>query len=338
MKISDFNRCAFIGAAVVALLAGCGPSQSPIGGLGPTNTSRERTQKTSSGGDLIYAAPDFTTYEVNIFTYPAGKFVADFKPPGFPGGLCSDAHGNVFMTDFESGSTDVGNVDEYAHGATSPSATLDDDSYYPTGCSIDPTTGNLAVANEYNYENKSSGTPGNLAIYADAEGSPAYYETPCGMNYPYAAGYDGQGNLFILGNPYTNYILCELREGSSTFTTITLSGVPDAHALQWDGTHMAFLGGPQGQAKGSDPKVYRVKFSGSAGTVVGTTTFKDLLSRAGDGFAIQGKSVLMPAGREKSWRLGIWNYPAGGKATELIKSPEKYDRPLSVTVSVKPKD
>ena len=139
MKISDFNRCAFIGAAVVALLAGCGPSQSPIGGLGPTNTSRERTQKTSSGGDLIYAAPDFTTYEVNIFTYPAGKFVADFKPPGFPGGLCSDAHGNVFMTDFESGSTDVGNVDEYAHGATSPSATLDDDSYYPTGCSIDPT-------------------------------------------------------------------------------------------------------------------------------------------------------------------------------------------------------
>jgi hypothetical protein len=336
MKILDFKRCAFIGCAVLALLAGCAPLPLSLSQGNAASNARVRTQKASPGGALIYTAPDFTTYEVNIFTYPAGKLVTDFKPPGAPGGLCSDTRGNVFMTDFETGSVDVGNVYEYAHGATSPSATLEDDNYYPTGCSVDPKTGDLAVANEYNYENKESGGPGNLAIYTDAQGNPTYYDSPCGMNYPYGAAYDGQGNLFILGNPYTDYVLCELPQGSSTFTTITLSGVPEAHALQWDGKYMAFLAGPQGQAKGSDPKVYRVTFSGSAGTVVGTTTFKDLLSRAGDGFAIEGKSVLMPAGREKSWRLGVWSYPAGGDATKLIKTPEKYDRPLSVTVSAKP--
>ena len=71
-----------------------------------------------------------------------GKLVGTFDV-GFGGsygesGDCTDANGNVFISNDD-------NVFEYAHGGTEPIATLDLPGSNAIGCSVDPTTGNLAV-------------------------------------------------------------------------------------------------------------------------------------------------------------------------------------------------
>ena len=80
-----------------------------------------------------------------------------------PQGECSDSHGDVFITDaFGS------NIQEFAHGGTTPIANLSDVGEEASGCAVDSVTGNLAVTNYY---------PGNVAIYKNAEGTPTFTRT-----------------------------------------------------------------------------------------------------------------------------------------------------------------
>ena len=74
----------------------------------------------------------------------AGRQLSDSNSPY---GECVDKAGDVFVADF-GGNTGTPAILEYAHGGTKPIATLSDPGYYPESCSIDPTTGNLAVTND----------------------------------------------------------------------------------------------------------------------------------------------------------------------------------------------
>ena len=60
-----------------------------------------------------------------------------------PKGECVDADNDVFITDSK-----LSEIFEYQHGAKKPVNILTDNGYRPYGCSIDFTTGNLAVAND----------------------------------------------------------------------------------------------------------------------------------------------------------------------------------------------
>lgn len=62
-----------------------------------------------------------------------------------PAGMCIDKHNNVYITN------EGGEVLEYAYGASTPSANfVTDGGRFPDSCSIDPTSGNLAVSTIYN--------------------------------------------------------------------------------------------------------------------------------------------------------------------------------------------
>ncbi len=65
-----------------------------------------------------------------------------------------------------------GYVYEYSHGGTQSIATLSDPGS-PYGCSVDPTTGNLAVANTTS--SGYYGYYGYVAIFPDAEGTATTY-------------------------------------------------------------------------------------------------------------------------------------------------------------------
>jgi hypothetical protein len=108
--------------------------------------------------DLLYIS-DVSDNEVTVYSYPSGKLEGTLTGFEVPTGLCSDKAGDVFVTDFE-----ASEILEYAHGGTTPIATLSDPGQWPSGCSVDPMTGNLAVSND---ETPSVGE-GNLAIYAHA--------------------------------------------------------------------------------------------------------------------------------------------------------------------------
>ncbi len=73
------------------------------------------------GESLAYVSDSGTTGLVYVFSYPTGKRVGTLTGFYFPTGECVDKHGDVWVLNM---SPEV--IVEYAHGGTSPIATLDD--------------------------------------------------------------------------------------------------------------------------------------------------------------------------------------------------------------------
>ncbi len=305
----DFHlgRYALGVCVATAMLAGCGGTQPPIAATG-ANVAHVR-QASSSGNDLLYIRVG--RYLVEILTYPGLSHVQDFGVQGAQGGFCSDSGGDVFITgyDYNHG---AGYIDEYAHGGTTPIATLHEEATFPNYCSVDPTAGTLAVANGQS----------NVAIFHAAKGRPKYYRVSGFQKYG-ALAYDGQGNLFITGSNIQarKKELAELPKGSSRFTSITMKNVPSITGLQWDGKYLAFL-----VHRNAYATVDRVDVSGSTGKVVGVTRFEGTEQESGGrcecAFWIEGGDVVLPAGWSKrlgnNQQLDVWNYPAGGNPVTAV--------------------
>jgi len=311
---------AFSIGIVAALLTACGGSQSPIGAPGvmpQTSAAAKPAARSGSwmlpeakGGDLIYVSSPYT---VGIYSV-SGSLVGVIKNV-LPTGLCSDASGNVWVTD-------GGSVQEYAHGATTPVAELDTPGV-SNGCAVDPTTGDLAVA-DIPYGSH----PGNVAVYTNAQGSPAVY-TDSDFVFYYYCGYDDQGNLFVTGargaGGHTPGLLAELPSASNTLTTISLNKtLQGPGAVQWDGHYLA-IGDDYAHV------VYQVVVSGGSGTVHGATYFSRWKDHAIEQFWIQGNTVLLPFPFHGT-KIGFYRYPAGGKPLRLF-SPA-YVFHYGVTISV----
>lgn len=251
------------------------------------------------GENLLYASS--LPYSVYVYTYPKGKTIGFLSGFGAPRGLCSNRNGDVFVTsDYD--------VYEYPHGRAKPIAILADE--YPNGCSVDPTTGNLAVVNEH-----------TVAVFrrkpTDRWGIPRTY-TP-GGDLVYCA-YDGSGNLFVDAYRSGSWILLELPKGGKSFETITLDqSIGQAGNIQWDGTYLAL-------ADEDTSTIYQFEISGSTATEAGSTQLKG----AGEigQFWIAGKTLVGPD--EENEDLGFWSYPAGGSAKKTISLSIPYGATVSV--------
>ena len=66
--------------------------------------------------------------------------------------------------------------------------------YFPFGCSVDPTTGDLAVTN---FSTASGRALGNVVIYEHAKGKPKKRYTDAAISGMLLCGYDDKGNLFV---------------------------------------------------------------------------------------------------------------------------------------------
>jgi hypothetical protein len=317
-------RLAIIVSAT-ALFAGCGGSQAPIGVPGAMPQSRAIATHPERGGswtlpdakseDLLYVS-DQQRAVVYVLTYPAGKPVG--KLTGFydPVGECVDKGGDVFIVNESDGG---GSILEYAHGGSSPIATLSDD-YSPLGCAVDQKTGNLAVSN---------GEPGGVSIYANAQGIPTVY-TDSNLGAAEFCGYDDRGNLFVDGHSGLQFTLAELPSGRSTFTKITIDKSLQAPgAVQWDGKDLVI-----GDA--ANNAVYFVQVSGSVGTVVGTTQLTGIEHKHLRGqFWIQRTMIVAPFGTSAYTNsVGVWSFPAGSPIALLNR--RRPNQLFGVTVSLAP--
>lgn len=308
------SRYAIALCAAVTTLSGCGgtagtgePQLLPPNVRARADASKSWVAREAAGENLLYVSDDGG--RVLMFSYPAGKLVGTLTGFDGPSGLCSDAKGNVFVTN-----TGVEQVIEYAHGAKKPLATLTDTGYYPNGCAVDPSTGDLAVAN---FAKSPSIGPGSIAIFKGAKGTPTNYSDPAFGEY-FFCGYDDKGNLFVDGVNVgtTASEFAELRNGAKSFTNIKLKrqiGYPGAVA--WDGKQLAL-------EDTSIDAVYRIKVAGSTGTIVGTTRFKDSHSDLIVQFTIAGDTIVVPFSpqRRAVTSVGFWPYPAGGAPTKVIRN------------------
>jgi hypothetical protein len=310
--------------SIVALLvvAGCAGAQTPALSSAPEQSAavvhhgRSWMLPEAKSEALLYVS---NVYTITVYSYPKGKLVGTLEDFEKPYGECVDAEGNVYITD-----SSFARIYEYAHGGTKPIHTLQDPEYVPYGCAVDPTTGDLAVANY----SDASAREGDLAIYHKAKGTPKSY-IGYDFYYYYYCGYDAKGNLFVDGlNDYgENFEFGELPKGGDTIADILLPQTIRAPGgIEWDGTYVA-VGDNAGLA------IYQFTFSGGKATLEGTTS----LTGAGNvgQFGISGGSVATPNQFFSTSGSGVllYPYPSGGSSTLSITKGVFY--PFSAVISPK---
>jgi hypothetical protein len=283
-------------------LPGCGGITSAPTDALPQAARRAAAHVREASRDLLYASEAANT--IRVYTYPQGAQVATITAVAHPGSECSDTSGNVFVRDWA-----TRNLYEFAHGGTTPIQTLS-----PAGvCAVDPTTNDLAVLQ------------GNsVLIFQDETGSPIVY-TDSGLSGAFLwCTYDSNGNLFLLSDSFGANALTEFNAG--TFTTITFSpSLTNRSGLQWDGKHLTIDNFQNPRAK----LLERVRISGTSGTITGATTLdgRGNLSAAAiaDGMIVGDWLV------NRRHSIALWPYPAGGKATTLLKRPTQGLEGLTVS-------
>jgi len=342
VKSLGLSRYALSSCVAAAMLAGCGGGQPPIGASSAIRQSVAQhslaAQRSAgaaqlgsdgaswmlpeaNGEDLLYVsngpASSHNSAWVTVYSYPRGKLVGILRGFAAPAGECVDRGGNVFITD-----TDTGKIFEYAHGGKHPIATLPAPGPDSLGCSVDPTTGNLAVSS------LGFGNNGAVGIYKGAKGSPKLYKNRAFQMY-YFCGYDNSGNLFVDGQNYASsaFEFAELAQGDTKLKSVTLNqsiGFPGG--VQWDGKYVTV--GDQNTSI-----VYQFSISGDVGTEAGSTTLGGSDVGAVLQYFIVGSRLIAPnaCSGKCVGNVLYFPYPSGGDATKTITKDVHYPRGLVVS-------
>ncbi len=281
------------------LLSGCGAAD-PSAGVAPAGASWMHPE--AQGRDLLYVAS--IPYDVDVYTYPQGKMVGALSGFMGPRGLCSNAGGDVFVTE-------TYDVKEFAHGGDAPIATLSDPYGTPQGCSVDPASGKLAVV-----------TSTVVAVYRAESRRRWHLERghPIGASLAYCA-YDTSGDLFVNGRRGTGEsVVLELPKGATEFETLSLQhGIAQPGNLEWSAGVLAI-------EDESDEVIYRFTIRKGNAALEGVTYLKDVKDVTQ--FWIQDGTLIGPDFARSL--LDFWSYPRGGKPARTIAVSD----PNGVTVSL----
>jgi hypothetical protein len=289
---------------------------------GPEAVGYRVHRPSGSNGDLIYLT---TTRGIIIASYAQGRVVGSISWYSRGNYICSDpTNGNVFIREGDT-------IYEYAHGAVSPMATLTLSGYYITGgCSVDPTTGNLAQA----AVSQGRDPKAVVLVYSGGQGAPTPYADKRIQTFGYPA-YDDAGNLFVPANLKRVFRIAELPTGKSAFTLIKTPNVTGVVSkIQWVGRYLAL----ELHYDSGGNAIDQIQISGRRGRVVSSTP---ILRAASAYFWIQDGSVVGLSSRirlHNDQALAIWPYPSGGEPSDKFYGMTKgrKDRAYDVTVSIAP--
>ena len=155
-----------IGALALAL-TGCAGAVSPLQSAGTGAVGDGSWMNPATNGRNLLYVSDEAANSVDVFSFPFGTPVGVLRQSHDPVGICSDKTGYVWVVNAPN------HVLKYAHGAQRPGATMEDThALRLQACSIDPTTGDLAVTDAGR-----AGQAGNVVIYAGGKGSPKRFRS-----------------------------------------------------------------------------------------------------------------------------------------------------------------
>ncbi|MGA2759983.1 MAG: hypothetical protein ABSF08_06675 [Candidatus Cybelea sp.] len=273
--------------------------------------------------DLVYVSN--VDNEVTVYTASNQKLVGVLTNFTQPMGECVDGGGNVYITDHA-----AEQILEYAHGARKPIKTFSDSPYSPYTCTIDPTTGDLAVA-----DNGDSSQEGDIVIWPPGSGQPTRYTDSQILNFS-AAAYDSSGNL-LASNGYSyghKTGLAWLPHGGTRLINVTVPGSKgaqnwDLSGIAWDGQYFVI----------DAYYLYRVSLIHGQAYYVDELLldYPEDTHPSGPLWIYKLGSQLHVidgiVGASYGGAVGTWSYPGGGKATAMFT--HGVDRPFGVTVSPK---
>lgn len=278
--------------AVSGMLAGCGgqsqSSLTPSAGMSAVHTFGALvTPDRHKRHEKFAYISNFYGSDVQEFHFPKGEPLSGtIHGLSDPEGMCTrTARGTFWIV--ESGAAAV---DEYRAGGTTKlkSLTVTADAGEPVGCTIDRSSGDLAV---------SLIGAGDVVVFKGGTGSGT--EVSDGLEDTFFVGYDGSGDLFVDGETSTGVGLVEMPAGSSTFHVVVLPNTIEfPGSVQWDGTYIT-LSDQLASA------IYRYSVSNFMATLEGTVTFS---GGAVNGDIYKGYYLGLGAGNEPA----VYAYPAGG--------------------------
>ena len=271
--------------------------------------SRSWMDARAKKGALLYLS-DASTYDVYVYSWPSLALVGTLTGFNGPSGECVDAKGNVWIAN-----TYDSELIEYAHGGTSPVATLSDSGQYPYSCAVNKKSGTLAAGNI----ESTSGSAGSVTIYKRESGSGTNF--PDSNVYVNFVGYDRRGNLFVNGGSGSGYFsLQTLRKG--TFAPVTLSGgaIDIAGGVQYADKSLS-VGDQLGES--GNPVIYQMS---EKGRITGSTR---LDSGGCSQYAIAAGMVVCPDAKNRT--IDVYSYPSGGTATQTLSG--SFSDPFAAAIS-----
>lgn len=325
--------------AFAGVLAGCGGGGSALQPpLAPQNAKlathvrggQSWVLPEAKKDDLLYVS-DLIAQVVYIYTYKTHELVGTITGFFNPEGLCADASGNVYVTNDTS--EGVYQITEYAHGSTTPIRTINDPDGRANGCSVDPKTGDLAVADFWGPQEGI----GNVSVFHKATGTPVDFSNP-NIWYYYYCGYDNKGNLFVDGETQGSVFgLGEVPRGGHKLKfinvdeTIYLPG-----GVQWDGKYLA-VGDQVAVKRNFTSTIYQFAIKGNTGTeksamvLTGSSYVTQFFIPFVDASRKHKRGTLLIGPNQNGASTMIWDYPAGGDPVQTISGESA---PIGVTVSL----
>lgn len=313
-----------LAACVALLLPACTselPTPGTIGSAGPSDAVVRfeglipRTSWVSPEArsqNLLYVSGN--SGYVYVFSFPKGKLVGTLTGFQEVAGVCADVAGNVWVAN----SADFDLI-EYAHGGTSPIATLTDYESYPFSCSVNRQSGDLAVSNIFSIK---QGEVGSIAVYPSETLAPKIYTDSKFSEY-YFLAYGPEGKIYFDGTGYrSNFEMARLYRGR--FTPIAISGatITSPGTVQYAGGSLT-IGGAD---TAGDAIIYRIT---DQGVITGGTT---LLGSSGCISYEIWKTYAICA--SDNGNVPIYKYPGGGSPIETIGASTD---PFQVVISEAPK-
>lgn len=299
---------AALGLMVIsAILAGCDGALEPRKSASDTSPavtfdgwSHERSwmlPEAQKQPSLLYIANRGTS-DVSVYTYlDGGGLLLVGKLTGFsiPAGMCTDGAGNIWILD-----SNTRRLYEYAHGGTKPIATIRQPSGFPYACSVDPTTGSLAVSSQH--PNAKYQSYSVVDVYLKGWRTYTRYGTLHGFKDVYFLAYDNASNLYADGTPCWRdncYYdrngppgIYELSKGGSEFKRLALLGATlyEPSAINW--VKPILLLGDRNFQNQATSGAYKLFVSGLKATVVGTLPFN--ATQQAYGFSRRAGRVIVP--------------------------------------------
>ncbi|HXO18169.1 MAG TPA: hypothetical protein VN909_08355 [Candidatus Dormibacteraeota bacterium] len=293
----------------------------------PSARKRSWMDPNVANADLLYISDG--NGEVTVYRYWRRTLVGILTNFTRPLGMCADKSGDVFIADY--GAKEILG---YSHSATKPFRKISTAPYGPYDCAVDPVSGDLAVANA---DGGSSGE-GNVAIYPNASGTPAYRTDANIFNFQ-SCVYDDNGNLLVTNGNLTksgSASFAWLPKGGNALVDLNVPG-PQQHynwrevqGLAWDGEYFALE---------DYDSIYRVALLKGQAFYVGGSYFDidrpALYAIYNNGSTQQGKQVVGAYDNSNYGGVEYFNYPAGGDAIHYIS--HGIDAPYGLAVSLKKK-
>ncbi len=320
-----------VACAWALILAGCASRGNNTSQHAPGHTSSEhgKTQMAANAKTakrLLYLSIH-STNSVYVYDLDSSSQVGVLTGFDWPRGLCVDKGGDVWITDYIAKS-----IKEFARGEATATKSFSTQGN-PIDCSINPTNGDLAVANFLN------GVSGNIEVWPGASGNPALYSDQDHCAQPSGAAYDSGGNLYFMAQglhdpPFPN--VCELPAGGGSLRYRSFDQKLWGYgSIMWDGKYIAI---PSASSSSFETaKLYRVVRLPSGDLKTAETT--DLTNTCNAKRNLLGPSTIVgksntPANTSQGTAIvglddidaqcsGVktWTYPNGGNPTSSLSLP-----------------